>query len=255
MHKWRTYRHSEIYREQLPKKRFRVVIPTKLRTVVLGLGLVAFGVWLFMWSPVFRVKAVLPQGELTDAVTTNLLALAGQNLFRVSESQVLAQLRQIEPTVARVLFTRGFPNELHVTVSRHHPALIWQTGETNWAVDEEGVVFQFDPTLADGIPRVIDRRNPQVGVGQQFVSPELVADIRTAFAELPSRLGGAVSHGEIEETTRSLKLVTEWGWGVYVDTYRPLPGQFENFGLVMRDYRDQVHEYVDLRLEGWAYVK
>ena len=255
MQKWRTYRHSEIYREQTSKKKFRWVIPAKLRLVFGFVGVTVAFIWLVLWSPVFQIKLVLPQGELTESITMSVQSLVGQNLFRVSESAVLAELKKIEPTVARVLFTRGFPNELHVTVSRHHPALIWQVGETNWAVDGDGMIFQFDPTLADGIPRIIDKRNQEIAVGQVFISPELVLDIQTAFAELPSRLGGSVMYGEIEETVWSLKLVTEWGWGVYVDTHRPLPGQFENFGLVMRDYREQIHEYVDLRLEGWAYVK
>lgn len=258
MEKWRQYRQPRVFHElDNPPKQFRPHwhLP---RWLVLALVFLAclFGLaWLVFDSPILRVATVQPGGELTDPITHYVSTLVGQNILRISERRVTQELQAVEPTVATVRLTRGFPNELLVTVTRRHPVLIWQVGDTQWAIDAGGVAFPFDPTVAGGIPRIRDLRNPTVSAGQVLVSPSFVTFVRDVFTELPARIGGSLRDGEIVETSVSFKVITEWGWSIYLDSRRPLLGQLNNLNLVLRDYHDQIHEYVDLRLPGWGYVK
>lgn len=255
MEKWRQYRQTRLIRPAAPPGRRHRRPPrwTMVATVAMGV-VVALG-WLVLASPVFRIATVEAAGELTPAVQERIERLRGQNIFRLSESRLERELVALEPTVASVRLTRGLPTELRVTVTRRHPALVWQTDMGVWAIDETGVAFGFDETLAAGIPRVIDRRVTTVTPGAAYLPPEFVAVVRRAFAELPARLGGTVIEAEVAETLASLRVGTEWGWSVYLDTRRPVHGQLENLTLVLREYRDQIHDYVDLRVPGWGYVK
>lgn len=255
MEKWRSYRHSKIYREPKKPASWRIRFSPKLRlsliVAVIGLGLI----WVVFWSPIFAVKTILLQGELTQPVTENLMTLAGRNLFLLSEREITTQLLSVESMIADVHLTRGFPSELRVAVTRRHPALVWQTADKLLAIDQTGVAFTYDSTLADGIPRVADYRGQPINPGDIPLKPEIITFIQSTFTELPSRIGGAITGAEIHETPVSIKFVTEWGWAVYLDSSRPLMGQLENLTLVLRDHRDTIHEYVDMRVEGWAYAK
>lgn len=252
---WRSYRHSHIYseRETYSRRRWRLSRPFRwvlgLMGLVVGLG------WFIFDSPVFAIETISLSGELTPALTERLMTLKGQNLFRISEANLTTKLQEIEPTVSSLRLTRGLPNELQVTVTRRHPALIWQVGEVLWALDEQGVAFALDPTLAPGIPQVIDHRAPTVTAGVELIPPSIVSFIRQVFGEVPSRIGGKLVRAEVDETVVSIKLITEWGWAIYLETTRPLIPQLDNLAIVLRDYRDQIHEYVDMRLPGWGYVK
>lgn len=260
MEHWRRYRNPQVFRtEPRPKKqpigllRWR---PTRRFVLVtIGLSVVVGLVWLVTASALFRIADVVVLGEATPATRDALRNLTGRNLLFLKEQQLLTDLMATDPSLASLRIVRGFPDHLQVLIERRHPALVWQVGETAWAIDSSGVAFGLDPTTTVGIPRILDAHGQPVSTGEQLLSADFVAFAREAFAQGPVVIGGAIDHGEVGETTFHLSLVTEWGWSIVVDTTRPIGGQYANLGLLLAGHRADIHEYVDLRLAGKAYLK
>ncbi len=260
MEHWRRYRHPQVYRtEARPKKqplRLLTWRPTRQWLMVIAVLLVAIGlVWLVTASALFRIADVVVLGEATPAIDDALHDLIGRNLLFLKEHELLTDLMATDPSLASLHIVRGFPDHLQVVIARRHPVLVWQVGETAWAIDPSGVAFGLDPTTSVGIPRIIDSRGQPVSAGEQLLSVDFVAFVEKAFAQGPLVIGGAIDHGEVGETTFHLSLVTEWGWTIVVDTTRPIDGQYANLGLLLAQHRADIHTYVDLRLAGKAYVK
>lgn len=257
MERWRKYRHPGVYQTRLERigrvRRIRLAAK-QVRLAAFGVGVLACW-WLVGVSPMFRIEKVILKGETTEAMNAAVERFSGRNLISLSEEDVFALLSAIDPSVATVGVAKGFPRQLELLVSRRHPALVWQVGDERWALADDGIVFPFDPTTASGRPTIIDRRAQPVVKGQRLVSPEFVKFVTGGAEHLPPMMAGRLVLGEIDETTFQLVWVTEWGWKIILDTTRPLAGQLANLELVLRDHRQEIREYVDLRLEGWAYLK
>jgi hypothetical protein len=259
MERWRAYRQKPVYYHSSdqagrPKKRRIRFSRRFLRRggfVLLGL----FVLWLLFWSPAFAVSEIVLAGETTDSLMSASQNLVGRNLLTLSEQQVFREFLESESSLASLRLTRGFPHQLQVYFSRRQPSILWLVGETRWSIDESGVLFPYDPVTAEGRPTVVDQRSQPVRHGQQLVSPQFVAFVREGGAEIPSLIGGRLMRGEVDETTLQLRFVTEWGWSIIFDTSRPLSGQLASLALILKDRRELIHEYVDLRLPGRAYLK
>ncbi|MEK7461210.1 MAG: hypothetical protein AAB647_03295 [Patescibacteria group bacterium] len=259
MERWRQYRQPDIIYRTTTKtdrpRRWRWRLARRFgRRTGIAVGLMGL-VWLILWSPVFAIRDVVLAGETTASLENMSNQLLGRNLITLSEGHVYRDFLKAEPSLASLRLTRGFPHQLQIHFERRHPALIWIVGETRWAVDEEGIVFPYDSVTGDGRPPVIDRRAQPAAAGQKIVTADFVRFVQDAGQDIPTLIGGRLRYGEIDETTIHVRFVTEWGWAVILDSTRPLAGQLQNLELVIKDHREQIHEYVDLRLKGWAYLK
>lgn len=258
MERWRRYRNPQIYRAEtkVPQTKrffFRPTRPMGIGVaIVITLGLL---LWVVAGSTVFKIKTMNIAGEAIPTLEDALQTLSGRNLLFIQEEAIFTELLVIDPSLKSIRFVRGFPDHLQIVVERRHPVLVWEVNNTQWAVDMAGVAFTLDPTTADGIPKVVDSRGQPVTVGERLISPDFVAFTREAFLQSPEIVGGKIIQAEIGETTFHIGLRTEAGWKIILDSTRPLEGQLENLRLLLADYRGDIHEYVDLRLAGWAYIK
>lgn len=261
MERWRQYRHPKIYRSQIevarrPKARASWKPSRQAFLGGLVVAVIGFLAWAVLGSGYFSVEKVVAQGEVTPALEAGLKDLEGRHILFVRDNQLFADLQQVDPALAELKVARGIPNEIRVHIKRRHPAFIWQSGETRWAIDGDGVAFPVnDPSVAEGRPVIIDRRAQPVEAGRRLLSPKFVHFIDQAFSKTPTSIGGRVERAEVDETTFYVYLVTEWGWSVILDTTRPLEGQLASLETVLRDYRPQIKEYIDLRVIGRAYLK
>ncbi len=259
MEQWRQYRHPKIYRQELrreqkPKRQIRI---TRGMIVAAGIivALMAL-IWLVVGSGYFAIKTIKASGEVTLNLEAGLGQLKGQSIIFFKERKLFSQLQSIDPALSEIHVARGFPDQLQVQIVRRHPALVWQSGTTQWAIDEQGVAFPInDPSVIAGRPVVVDRRNQPVEASKKILAPEFVRFVSHTFEQAPSILGGKVQRAEVDETTFYIHLVTEWNWSVLLDTTRPVEGQLASLELLLKDHRQDIHEYVDLRIVGRAYVK
>lgn len=259
MEQWRQYRHPKVYQSELRKER-KTRKPVRITRGMIALAGAAVAIiaggWLFLWSGYFSIKTIKASGEVTPALQTGLDSYKGTSILFFKENELFKRLQGIDPALASIQVVRGFPDQLQVTILRRHPALVWQSGTTQWAIDEEGVAFPVtDPSVLIGRPLVVDRRSQPVTAYKQLLAPEFVTFIEQAFDQTPAAVGGKIVRAEVDETTFYVYLVTEWNWSVILDTSRPIEGQLANLELLLKDHRGDIHEYVDLRIAGRAYVK
>ena len=133
--------------------------------------------WGVVASPVFGIRTIQVEGAgLTgDEQVRAALGLASPapNVFTVP-TDVLRERLLALPAVADAEVSVGLPGTIHVRVTEREPVLAWRRGESVYLVDREGRVVADASSgaaaaaaLADGLPRVIDRRQagaaPAVG--------------------------------------------------------------------------------------------
>lgn len=259
MEQWRRYRHPHVYRgPTAPQRRSRRQLRLSRGSLAVLAGLVAVAAagWLLFGSGYFTIRTVQASGEVTPKLQAGLDDLKGTSILFFKERNLMSRLQAIDPAVSQVQVVRGFPDQIHVTITRRHPALVWQSGNTQWAIDDQGVAFPInDPSVTAGRPLIVDRRDQPVQAGQKLVAPEFVRFVTQAFAQAPAAIGGRVVRAEVDETTFYIYLITEWNWSIILDTTRPVEGQLANLTLLLKDHRADIHQYVDLRIAGRAYVQ
>jgi len=231
--------------------------------------------WLLFFSPVFAVSEILIEGPATEEIVAKFETFRGANIFRLDSERVEQELKASHPHLKRLAIFRGLPNALKVEVQTREEALVWESGGKRFLVDHDGYVFaeeekELDLTLTEALsaiteqpttqpypdlPLVSDTRNAPLTVGTQLVSPEFVLFVDRIFHDFAPTTGITISALRVGETTFQIEVLTTEGFVVFFDTTRKSDPQLVALKKVLDTYRGQVHEYVDLRVVGKAYLK
>jgi len=185
-----------------PRKRPSRLFPWLARAIwpLLLVGLPLLGLGWLLHSPRFALERVevTPAGQgpgrvQASWIRSSLSGLVGQNLLRLSLSEVEAQLRT-DPWVAGVTMVKELPNHLLITVEERRPAARVSWGEEQWWVDGEGrTIARLEPaerieaeTTPAALPLVRDLRAREMAVaaGRAETPPEHLDRVPGALAAL-----------------------------------------------------------------------
>jgi len=252
------YRNRQVFRGPSVEKPAPVfaVSFTHVKYAVLVLMVIGI-VYFFFYSKAFAISDVIIEGaRLVDKQRLIEAAPRGSNIFRFklveAESDYLAQF----PELKSVQIFRGIPNALKIVVFERDGKIRWQTGEDKYLISSQGEVSRKAMTDEDNLlPLVIDRQNIAVKPGDQLVSPTFVAFVNNVYGSFFETVNIKPVTLEVKETTFDINLVTEAGFYVKLNTLRSSKKQLENLKTVLSTKRADIHEYVDLRIDGWAYYK
>ncbi len=155
--------------------------------VILGvLGVVAGGVWLVGWSPVFAAQQVVTEG-LTNLEEDEVLTVAevplGTPLLRVDSEAVAARVREI-PAVADASVRPRFPDTVVIEVTERTVVLVVARAGAYTSIDADGVAFQTSEEIPAGA--VLARA--------QLADEELLAALATVAASLPTGVADEVEY-------------------------------------------------------------
>ena len=132
--------------------------------VLVAAGLVVAGMHWLARLPAFAFRAVKLEGDMgrnsVNTIRANALPKLAGNFFTMDLEQARAAFESV-PWVRSAVVRRVWPNTLHVQLSEHHAAAIWQDaagGER--LVDIDGEVFEANvgDVEDDGLPTF---RGPQ----------------------------------------------------------------------------------------------
>jgi len=254
---YRKYRRPSIFKgtELRQKKEFKLPrIPIK--TLLWIIVLIAAVYYLF-FSGKFLVKDVIVEGN--KMVSSEKIAggiSKRQNILLFNISKAKKEILSDNPEIKNVEVYRGIPNAVKIVVLEHEGKMLWQSGDATYLVSSQGTVAKkLEPGETFDLPKVVDKRAVPVQVGSNLLSASFVAFITNIQSQFFSTVNIKPTYFEVDETTFDVNLYTEAGFYVKLNSLRSSAKQLDNLKQVLIAKRDGIHEYVDLRIDGWAYYK
>lgn len=237
------------------KKYFSAFTPKR---VVFVLTIVLLSWWVFI-SPSFSVKDIIVEGNsLIPADKIISEVPKNQNIFLINSGKIEKNIKKKVPEVYAIQVYKGLPDALKIVVVEYDQSLIWKRGDSNYLIDSEGRIYKdigADASKFGTLPVVEDLAQMKFDIGQKVVSSGFVAfvnNVNTGMADLANLHPVRYT---VQETTFDLNCYTSEGIYIKFDTSRASKKQLEDLKKVMIEKRSEIKEYVDLRVDGWAYYK
>ncbi len=255
---YRRFRSPNFYndtRKISEKNRFNYS-PLVLKILVLVIILIV-ALYFIFFSSAFRIKDVIVEGN--NYVSTEMMTQyipANQNIFLLKQKKVREQLINNHSEIEDIQIYRGIPNAIKVVVLEREGKIVWQTAGSKYLISSEGIAMKdIDDASAMNYPLVIDKTNIPVSLGSTIVSSSFIAFIRNLKNNFFDATNINSAYFEIPSTTFDVYLYTDAGFYIKFNTLRSSKKQLDNLKLILAQKRQDIHEYVDLRIDGWAYYK
>jgi cell division septal protein FtsQ len=171
-------------------------------------------------------------------------------------SKARKEIIKNNPEIANVEIYRGLPDAIKIVVLEHDGKLVWQSGDSSYLISSQGYVAKkIEAGESFDFPKIVDKKSIPVELGSSIISPSFVAFVTNIYSQFYSVTNIKPTNFEIDQTTFDINLYTEAGFYVKFNSLRSSAKQLDNLKQVLVAKRDQIHEYVDLRIDGWAYYK
>jgi cell division protein FtsQ len=194
-------------KKQLPPLPMDVRLMNMTATVLFiacGLMLVAALGWWALRHPVFAIRGIVVQGDVSHNSAATLRAnvapkLAG-NFFTV-DLQKAREAFETVPWVRQAVVKRQFPNKLRVELHEQEPQAYWGTESESRLVSAQGSVFDANPgdVEQDDMPRL---------VGPEGTAPQVLAMYRGLKPMLE----------KLDLGVEQLSLSGRGGWTLHLDS-------------------------------------
>lgn len=213
--------------------------------------------WFFFSSHFFQIKEVIIEGNSqvpTEQISKNIDL--GQNIFRFNISAMRGKIIIANPMIEDVAIYRGIPNALKIIVLERKPQIVWQSGGNYYLIDDAGIVDkQITAEEFANLIHISDQKNMAVKIGSRLLSTGFIDFITKVNGKFFDTTNISSTGYYITETTFDLYVQTNAGFYVKFDTTRSADKQLDDLKNIIVAYRDKIHEYVDVRINGWAYYK
>lgn len=216
-------------------------LASKLLAVFLA-ALAGWAIYAIFDSPNFYVYDVEVQGNM--AITTQEIyassELDGLSVFWVDPDSVARRVERL-PNVKSAEVSVRLPAQVTITVEERMPELVWQTGDSHWWVDGEGIILPARAELPDALT-IIDTDAQPVSAGQALDASmiEAAQSLRRLLPELP------VMH---YSRATGISFTTGEGWPVYLGDGRDMDAKLTILVNLRKDLlaRGVTPEFVDVR--------
>lgn len=244
-------RQPKIYSAPEEKKPF--VFPKFLKVLIVIFILVAGLAYLLFFSPIFKIKNIEVVGT-SENVQISLENFKDKNIFLVDTNQFVSEITAVNPQFLEVKVLRGIPNILRVIFKERNSEVVWQSKDNFYFVDSDGVAFKkVAKEQARSYPLIIDNQGLDVKAPSDVSSPSFIDFVKNlsnyAFDDLK------ISHFEINETIFQIDAVTNKKIKIIFDTTRSISDQKEAFEKIYSEHKNEIKEYIDVRVEGMVYYK
>ena len=254
---YKKYRTPSIFSGSRIRTKKEFHFPKILIKAIFFIGVILLLIFFVFFSGKFGVKDVMVEGN--KMVSSEKIANSipkHSNIFLFGVSKAKKEILKNNPEIKSVEIFKGLPDAVKIVVLEHEGKLIWQSCDTSYLISAQGhVAKKIDSSEIYDFPRIIDKKSILVEVGANLVSPSFVAFITNINSQFFSVTNIKPKDFEINQTTFDVNLNTEAGFYVKFSSLRSSAKQLDNLKQVLVAKRDQVHEYVDLRIDGWAYYK
>lgn len=180
-----------------------------------------------------------------------------RNILFIDSMEIQENILSSILEISDVKIYKGIPNALKIIVEENSPSLIWLTQERVFLVNNSGVAYKevVTPEGFESIPKVIDKKNIQISTSQKLVSDRFISFLEHLNSNFHDQVNLNPEYYFLEETTVDLYLKTKEGIVIKFDSLREPVQQISNLKVVLMEKRQEINEYVDLRVNGWVYYK
>lgn len=250
------YRQPKVF--QAPHDKKKKVWPKVILISLLVLIVFIVLIYLIFFSKFFVIKNVEIIGSPTQNIRDRLDQFKGQNLFSFKIRDVEKAFVEENQNLIGVKMYRGIPDTIRIKFEDRDPKIIWESANKKYLVDEKAILYkEIDESslssFAD-LPLVKDSNNLSTKIPSQISSEQFINFIRAAKTDFNSQKI-EIEYFEIKETTFQMTAVTKQGLKIYLNSLRPLSDQTEAFRKVYDQFKNEIKEYIDLRVEGKVYFR
>lgn len=255
----RKYRSPRVFgaRKEQKKKLELPTIPKTFWKFLLYVLIIVFLSYLVFFSNKFVVKDIIVEGN--SSVTNERLQSyipMNSNIFRLDIDLIKKNILHENSEIKTVEVYRGIPDAMKIIVTEYENKLRWQTVDGVYLVSAQGKITK---KMGEGesydYPLIVDTKNIPVNLGDYVVSANFVAFVLNAHEKFFEVTNIKPTNFEVTETTFDINLRTEAGFYVKLNTMRSSTKQLDSLKTVLVSKRAEITEYVDLRIDGWAYYK
>jgi cell division septal protein FtsQ len=252
----RRYRAPQLF-NRITKEEQKSFFPNWSFKIIIYIILFCALAYVFLFSSWFKIGEIMIEGNslLSKELVKESIPI-GQNIFLLNIDKTRTTLLKRFPEIKSVEIYRGIPNAIKIVLLEREGKIRWQSGDSVYLISDQGeVVRKIIGDEGKDSPKIIDKTNLPVVPGTQLVSPSFIAfvsNVNTNFYEI---VNIKPLDFEVGETTFDVVLRTDAGFYVKLNTLRSSKKQLENLKKVLVAKRQDVKEYVDIRIDGWAYYK
>lgn len=142
-----------------------------------------------LWNgSLFQVQSVHLVGaqRLTAADANEVLNIEGVPAVTIDPAEIKDILLKNFPELADASVKVGLPSNLVVTVKERQPVIVWEMGDSDILVDEEGYAFPVRGDMPEGLISVKATDNPTVAAAETAQSADAAAVAAAQATETPT---------------------------------------------------------------------
>jgi len=247
------FKRPEIIRQtEKGRRSARFSLKPLVNVIYIVIGAVAC--YFLFFSGVFSIKKIEISGiksmEISDYMKQRLI---GRNILLLRTGKLLYDSQKKFPSLTEVELVRGLPETVKLIAKERNQVMIICNLENCFQVDNYGYAYQKIVKSKDKVV-LNDEKNIKINEGKKVVSESFIAFFLDALDEM-NRLGLQIKSAEMEETTFKITFVTKDGFKIITDSSYSLKNQISALTQVIEKNKSDIHDYIDVRVEGVAYIK
>ena len=209
---------------------------------VLVLSCLSYVIYILFSSPFFFVYTAAIRGNIAVSAQ-EIYAVGGidrQSIFWIDPLKVAEKVGSL-PNIKDASVSVALPAVVEIEVVERRPELLWQTGETVWWVDEEGMIVPPKGDLS-GMLRIFDDEEQPLQTGTH-IDPTIVEGAQTLRLLAPDVLVVRYSQA------RGLIVATPEGWPVYLGNGSEIKAKLVVLTALLADMneRNVTPAFIDIR--------
>lgn len=208
-----------------------------------------------IFSNCFRINNFIYDGiDSTEIQKTISDDLTHKNILMMMPGSYLESLSRQYPALEEATIVRGLPHTIKVTAKERSQSLVWCNTSECYEVDRDGVAFKKIERPGDKVT-INDLRNRPIVVGNKIISKSFVLFYLDSISQIPKKFNLKIKEAQIEETTFTVTFLLEGGRKLILDSSQSLANQLYSLEQTLQAKKDEIKEYVDIRIPGTVYYK
>ncbi|PIT97257.1 hypothetical protein COT77_02415 [Candidatus Berkelbacteria bacterium CG10_big_fil_rev_8_21_14_0_10_41_12] len=240
-------------RIEFPKEKLKIKFLKPLLIVLLA----GFVVYEVVFSSFFRIKAINFEGietqQIRQAAEEDLI---GKNILFILPGNYLQKLSKNFPALQEASLIRGLPNTILLKAKERSQSLIWCSKNSCFEVDNDGIAFKkIGKPDENKVVVIHDLKGETVNLADKILPKSFVAFFLDAVDQIPKKFQINFKKAEVEETTFKLTFYYDDNRQLIFDTSQSLDNQIFALQQTLDQKKDDIKQYIDLRVPGLVYYK